>query len=1302
MNLETSRSPNVFISYSHDSAAHEDLVLRLANRLRDDGIEALIDQFDTAPRDGWPKWMDLEIQKADFVLVICTDVYLRRVENRETPGKGRGVLWESLLIYTHLYLSDAPGQRFIPILFRGGSLADIPVPLRAMTHYNIDTDDGYKDLYAHITNQPRHEMHRVGLIKSISPKQPQSYPSSLGFHGDGGLPGVLDQRNRSALIRRVRQDWISGVLGHSLYRVARIELGLVSKENAVEQPLRTQFLALGESIAPVEPDTTITRAFDDHGQALLILGAPGTGKTTLLLELTQVLLDRAECDQNLPVPVVFNLSSWAIRRQRFEEWLVTELSEHNDVPKKIARRWVESEFVLPLLDGLDEVASEYRRDCVDAINAFRRDHGLLPIVVSSRIADYESLGIRLRLRHAVLVETLTQTRVQDYLERGGEMLQPLRDAIATDAQLADLLQTPLMLWVAMLAYRNAPAQTAVAGTVTPQATQLFSSFVDAMFKRKGDARFSKEQTLSWLSWLAAAMTRKAQTIFYFESLGLDWLATSKERTFASIGIVTCCGLIVALMAWLGTTGILVGGGLGWGWWGVLILTALVFPSWLIAGLIASLTDLRPFQGLHFRFTGFRHRARKATRSGVLGGAFFGSLFSVIVAMFFWALNGSVLRPVLILGLPSFLLFGFFSWLMASITNTSIEAPQRPNQGPITSLKNALFVVPIGGAFVGLVCGLILGVAVYLADPFNSIGDFDIDDAIDLLEFSLSGVIVGALGGVFGGLFAGGLFGAKQRVLRFALWVTGSAPLKYSTFMDYAAERLLLHKVGGGYIFPHRSILMYFADLRVAGSTLPCSSEASFAKRRHKSLALTLAICLIIAGVYAFVSRNKPSDASENLQSLASSLEILKEAERKTMDRGPRNPNENDSTGLVPLTEPPNHVKHVVVLMLEKRSFDHMLGALRSIDPRVDGLTGLESNPDDTGNLVQAQPLAEIDGALNPGPDSSFGATMTQIFGTDRPSQAANMQNFVRNYMTRHQSREHARNVMYNFQLEKVSVLATLALEFAVCDRWFSSVPGSSFANHSFADYGSSFGKVKSIPFYFQEPIDSIYERLLNRGLRAKVYQYSSRTFILPLLILTKQHPQLFGTFKDFLDDAHSGNLPDYSFLEPDYGDTSADEANVARLGRNLVLKLSPEESFIAQVYNAIRRNESVWHSTVLLITYSDHGGFYDHVVPPKCTRDAFVASGKETGTGQGFDFGLLGVRVPTVIVSPYIPRGTVDHTQYDHASIPATITKLFLGIYARRSPREEHANTFDHVLSLKSPRPNSDTVMFSIGPGPEQ
>src|SRR5690348_16224042 len=126
-------------------------------------------------------------------------------------------------------------------------------------------------------------------------------------------------------------------------------------------------------------------------QSLLILGMPGSGKTTLLLELARDLLDRAAHDPTHPIPVVFPLSTWAQSRKPSDEWLVDELNLRYDLPRKLAQEWVAADQVLPLLDGLDEVKSEHRAACVGAINEFRQSHGLLPLVITSRTADYEAL-----------------------------------------------------------------------------------------------------------------------------------------------------------------------------------------------------------------------------------------------------------------------------------------------------------------------------------------------------------------------------------------------------------------------------------------------------------------------------------------------------------------------------------------------------------------------------------------------------------------------------------------------------------------------------------------------------------------------------------------------------------------------------------------------------------------------------------------------------------------------------------------------------------------------------------------------
>ncbi len=203
------------------------------------------------------------------------------------------------------------------------------------------------------------------------------------------IPDDQLKRNRLQMLSRVHSDWIEGVLDQSLYKVARLELGLETKPDAV-QPLNVQVQRHDQPSKPLAAGTRLSSFFGYHqlGQ-LLILGAPGSGKTTLLLELAKDLIERAKQDESLQIPIVFNLSSWVLERQPLPDWLKEELNLRYDVPRKIAKVWVETEAILPLLDGLDEVSADHREACVEAINEFRTNQ---PLVVCSRLGSHSGMG----------------------------------------------------------------------------------------------------------------------------------------------------------------------------------------------------------------------------------------------------------------------------------------------------------------------------------------------------------------------------------------------------------------------------------------------------------------------------------------------------------------------------------------------------------------------------------------------------------------------------------------------------------------------------------------------------------------------------------------------------------------------------------------------------------------------------------------------------------------------------------------------------------------------------------------------
>jgi len=373
------------------------------------------------------------------------------------------------------------------------------------------------------------------------------------------------------------------------------------------------------------------------------------------------------------------------------------------------------------------------------------------------------------------------------------------------------------------------------------------------------------------------------------------------------------------------------------------------------------------------------------------------------------------------------------------------------------------------------------------------------------------------------------------------------------------------------------------------------------------------------------------------------------------------------------------LKHIVVLMMENRSFDHMLGSLKAADPRIDGIADDLDNTDNTGATVKPQLLADFQGQLDPDPNHHFPAVDKQIFNGDTSaSRQPNMKGFVNSYYDQRRDTAHSQKIMYCFKQKDLPVLTTLALEFAVFNRWFSSIPGPTICNRAFAHYGTSFGRVDMNPFDIIEPYQSIYTRLIHTTPKrsAKVYYYDSTSSTMEVVNLLQNQPELFGTYKQFLKDCENGLLPDYSFVEPNYNDHETDEGEEVASDQHPDHDVRAGELLIAEVYMAIKRNPALWASTALLVVYDEHGGIFDHVHPPDCPPDHFTAPANSTGTGMEFKFDRLGVRVPAVLVSPWIPKNTVVDRVFDHASIPATVTKFFQLGDAPRSPREMNADVF--------------------------
>ncbi|PSB01189.1 hypothetical protein C7B64_19675, partial [Merismopedia glauca CCAP 1448/3] len=346
-----------------------------------------------------------------------------------------------------------------------------------------------------------------------------------------------DYKFRQILLNKVRNYWVKGVLEKSLYNQVLIQLGLEQHIDAVEHPWRMAWEtsdSLEQTyILPV--GTRIIDQFDElgKGRTLLILGEPGSGKTITLLELARDLITDAEEDETLPMPVVFNLSTWGSEKRvkTFVDWLVEELRRGYQVSKALAKKWIENQELLLLLDGLDEVKAERRDSCLNAINQFCQEFGNTEIVVCSRIKDYNALSNKLKFQGAIYLQALNQQQIDRYLNQAGKDLTAVRRLLKEDEAMRELSTTPLMLNIMFLAYhRMSVEELPRMQSIEERRKHLFDAYIQRMFERRQkNPKYSIKQSLRWLIYLAQKMVQESQTIFYVENMQPTWLSNELSK-----------------------------------------------------------------------------------------------------------------------------------------------------------------------------------------------------------------------------------------------------------------------------------------------------------------------------------------------------------------------------------------------------------------------------------------------------------------------------------------------------------------------------------------------------------------------------------------------------------------------------------------------------------------------------------------------------------------------------------------------------------------------------------------------------
>jgi phospholipase C len=399
----------------------------------------------------------------------------------------------------------------------------------------------------------------------------------------------------------------------------------------------------------------------------------------------------------------------------------------------------------------------------------------------------------------------------------------------------------------------------------------------------------------------------------------------------------------------------------------------------------------------------------------------------------------------------------------------------------------------------------------------------------------------------------------------------------------------------------------------------------------------------------------------------------------------------------------DNLKHIVFLMMENRSFDHTVGFLQSANYQINGLAGNESNLDDNNAPVQVTNDAIFFGDLTPDPGHSHFDVMNQMFNGADPAATPvpPMTGFVKDYRLHTNDIGKSHNIMKCFSSANLSVLCKLAQQFCLCDNWFSSVPGPTFPNRAFAHAASSIGRVDMSPIGYVGISKTVYELLDENNVSARIY-YNDTTLAATFPRLMAKMNQFFGTFQSFLNACGNNSLPTYSFIEPRYNTLEAENLFFAANDQHPDHDVHEGELLIQKVFQAIWNNPQVRNSTLLVISYDEHGGLFDHVPPPARVPnpDGLNWAGAAGNPDPPFDFTWLGVRVPALLISPYIKPGTIDQTLYDHTSVIATTSKVFL----KNAPvtfltqRDKSANTFEDVFNQDVPR--TDNIAFGAAAVP--
>ena len=621
------------------------------------------------------------------------------------------------------------------------------------------------------------------------------------------------------LLEAVRQ-LVESKLRGQLHHAVKLNLPKETQPEQVRPWGMEVKVAIAQSSQLLPPETTIAQVFDQCSGRLLILGEPGAGKTTSLLDLALELVATAEADPQQRIPVVVDLSDWqptapqatsnwgrvASRRAGFfqknhpddrpeqlpawsiADWLAAKVQEkYGCTPQQIGQ-WLEDKQLVPLLDGLDEVRPEYQQKCVQAINEWLNSSDLRPrqVALCCRREQYEAYPEKLELQGAVYLQDLTEEQIQTFLQKTNRA--ELSDSLVADANLLALIRRPLLLSIAVLAYGEIdPMKWRRATSANARLNLLLDAYVQRMLTQDTNSRFYRKgkipnsrQTQKWLGILAWQLKQDSKIDFSIEEMQPSWLLTRPQQWIYVSIIVLISGF---------TNGLLVGLIAG-------ISSGLIAS--LFSGIVTAFVAMEDIKSLDIIQFFISYEKIKLLYKRLIDALMDGVWLLVLIGILFALIGGliGVLTGSWLFGLSFGFFFGFSLFPIFSLTeDIPIIAKKSafPNQEIWNSIQNSVFFT----LFWVLSWFLERNWLWYWHE--QSLWFYSI------LVGAYCGLLIVSSIVLFSNTYV------QHFVLGLVLCFTGSIPWKYARFINYATERLLLQRVGRRYKFVHDLLKQSFMN-----------------------------------------------------------------------------------------------------------------------------------------------------------------------------------------------------------------------------------------------------------------------------------------------------------------------------------------------------------------------------------------------------------------------------------------------------------------------------------------------------------